>query len=1194
MIFKKIEMVGFKSFADRTTIEFNDNFTAIVGPNGCGKSNVSDAIRWVLGEQSPKTLRGDSMQDVIFNGTEKRKSLSYCEVTLTFDNSTRFFNFDYDELAITRKLYRSGESEYLINRNTCHLRDITNLLYNSGLGKNGYSVVSQGKVTELVDAKPENRRAMFEDAAGISKYKNDKKEAERKLERTTDNLTRVKDILSEIERQMGPLKKQAENAKKYLEYKGKLKDLEVNAYIYQYENANDVKEKINLKLDALNKQIDMRQGDLDSANENYDKAMFDLTNFDKTLSALNDKILELTINLEKQESETKLARERINYTYKENDRLNLDKSNTQTAIEVCQEEKEKKTQELSSLNADLEALEKSFDELSENYSAIANELALSEDEAGQGQQKIIETLGSLSDIKSSLSRLLAEKELLSTSLSNLNEDLANLSNKSEENKKILAESQSLLETKEQSLSKIKQEQDSIASGSYLLERKIKELENEKANINTQIKVYENRKKLLTDLQNEYEGYSYAVKKLLRESEKNTFIKRNIVGVVASLIKVPEKFETAIEVALGGAVQNIVTYNEEGAKELIKFLKDNSFGRATFLPITSMKRRAFDERLIAGKQGCFGLASSLVDYNRDIDNVVSNLLGNTVIVDNLNTAVTLAKSSGYAFRIVTLDGDVVNPQGSLTGGSKKAESSNLIGREREIETLGIEIIKLEKRVEEINKEIALDSEKFTSQKKELDELASKKNNLEIEIASDKEKLNSVKATVEEAEDNYKVAEMEATTVKNKLKLISEELVKSEKIESALSGNKVDADELIREKKEKFEKLRAERDKINNNILTVKVEIAETKTKINSVKTDIERLDNDLGRYNVNLVNIEEQLNKNIEFINSCEEMIKQKLASAPSSAKKVELEEQIKKRASVEEDKARLSDKIKELDNNKSALMDDLSNLRDKKFREEMNLSKVDTELEQMQERIYEEYSLSYSTCLDLRRADFDIDVAMPEIGKLKKDINALGYVNVNAIEDCKTLLDRYDDLNSQAMDLEKAQDDLNKIIKDLSGIMIEKFNNELNRINESFKLTFRELFGGGTAKLALSDENDPLESGVEIFAQPPGKKIQNMTLLSGGEKSLTAMAVIFAILRIKPLPFCLFDEVEAALDDSNVEIVDKYLKKLSTDTQFILITHKKPTMEYANALYGVTMEEKGVSKIVSVLLSDAIKHAQEG
>ena len=1194
MIFKKIEMVGFKSFADRTIIEFNDNFTAIVGPNGCGKSNVSDAIRWVLGEQSPKTLRGDSMQDVIFNGTEKRKSLSYCEVTLTFDNSTRFFNFDYDELAITRKLYRSGESEYLINRNTCHLRDITNLLYNSGLGKNGYSVVSQGKVTELVDAKPENRRAMFEDAAGISKYKNDKREAERKLERTTDNLTRVKDILSEIERQMGPLKKQAENAKKYLEYKGKLKDLEVNAYIYQYENANDVKEKINLKLDALNKQIDIRQQDLDKTSADYDKSMFDLTNFDKVLSDLNEKILELTVSLEKQESETKIARERINYTYKENDRLNLDRSNSQTAIEVCEDEKETKLQTLVKLNADLEALEKSFDELSEEYSKIANELTLSEDEAGQGQQKIIETLGSLSDIKSSVSRLLAEKELLSGSLKNLEEDLSNLSSKGDENRKLLEESGSLIKAKEEELASVKEKNDNLASKNYLAERRLKELESEKANINTQIKVYENRKKLLTDLQNEYEGYSFAIKKLLRESERNSALKKNIVGVVASLIKVPEKFETAIEVALGGAVQNIVTYDEEGAKELIKFLKDNSFGRATFLPITSMKRRNFDTKLLQGKSGCFGLASELVDYDKKIDNVVSNLLGSTVIVDTLFTAVNLAKSTGYAFRIVTLDGDVVNPQGSLTGGSKKAESSNLIGREREIETLGIEIIKLEKRISEIDKEIKESSSLYEEQKKSIEELSNKKSALEVDIASEKEKYNKFSTIVSEVEDNYKVAEMEAETVRNKIKLISEELERSEKIESALSGNKVDADELIKEKREKFEKLRAERDRINNNILTVKVEIAEARTKVASVKSDIERIDNDLGRYKLNIVNLDEQIAKNNEFISSCENMIKEKLASAPSSAKKTELEEQIKKRGEVEASKVKLSDAIKELDNKKSAIMDELAGLRDKKFREEMNLSKVDTELEQMQERIYEEYSLSYSTCLDLRRADFDIEVAMPEISKLKKDINALGYVNVNAIEDCKALLDRYDDLNGQAQDLEKAQDDLNKIIKDLSGIMIEKFNNELSRINESFKLTFRELFGGGTAKLALSDENDPLESGVEIFAQPPGKKIQNMTLLSGGEKSLTAMAVIFAILRIKPLPFCLFDEVEAALDDSNVEIVDKYLKKLSTDTQFILITHKKPTMEYANALYGVTMEEKGVSKIVSVLLSDAIKHAQEG
>ena len=1193
MIFKKIEMVGFKSFADRTVIEFNDNFTAIVGPNGCGKSNVSDAIRWVLGEQSPKTLRGDSMQDVIFNGTEKRKSLSYCEVTLTFDNSTRFFNFDYDELAITRKLYRSGESEYLINRNTCHLRDITNLLYNSGLGKNGYSVVSQGKVTELVDAKPESRRTMFEDAAGISKYKNDKREAERKLERTNDNLTRVKDILSEIERQMGPLKKQAENAKKYLEYKGKLKDLEVNAYIYQYENANDVKEKINLKLDALNKQIEIRQGDLDRANEDYDKSMFDLTNFDKMLASLNDKILELTIGLEKQESETKLARERVNFTLKENDRLNLDKSNCETAIEIGEEERAKKLNELNELKSDLESLEKSFEELSQTYLEIADELTLSEDEAGQSQQKIIETLGSLSDIKSSVSRLMAEKDILSNNLTNLKNDIKVLEEKKDENEKLLNDSKIIIEEKDKKLTDVKGKLEKLASSNYLNEQNLKALENEKANINTQIKVYENRKKLLTDLQNEYEEYSYAIKKLLRESEKNAQLKKNIVGVVASLIKVPEKFETAIEVALGGAVQNIVTFDEDGAKDLIKFLKENSFGRATFLPITSMKRRDLDRKIIAGKTGCFGVASDLISYDKKIDNVISNLLGSTVIVENLYTAVNLAKSCGYAFRIVTIDGDVVNPQGSLTGGSKKAESSNLIGREREIETLGKEIVRLNERRENIENELKDKITFLENSKKEILLLTEEKNNLEIVVASEKEKLNKFNSIILETIDNLKVSEMEATTVTNKLKLIDDELSRSEKIESALSGNKVDADELIKEKKEKFEKLRIKRDEINNNILSVKVEIAQTRTKLTSVEDDLHRIDNDMGRQKTLIVSLNEQITKNEEFIQSCENMIKQKLASAPSTEKKVELEGYVKQRQNVEQEKQNLSDKIKEVDNQKQSLMTELSSLRDKKFREEMNLSKVDTELEQMQERIYEEYSLSYTTCLDLRRQDFDINVAMPEIGKLKKDINALGYVNVNAIEDCKALLDRYDDLNGQAQDLEKAQDDLNKIIKDLSTIMIEKFNNELLRINESFKLTFRELFGGGTAKLALADENDPLESGVEIFAQPPGKKIQNMTLLSGGEKSLTAMAVIFAILRIKPLPFCLFDEVEAALDDSNVEIVDKYLKKLSSETQFILITHKKPTMEYANALFGVTMEEKGVSKIVSVLLSDAIKHAQE-
>ncbi len=1193
MIFKKIEMVGFKSFADRTVIEFDNNFTAIVGPNGCGKSNVSDAIRWVLGEQSAKSLRGDNMQDVIFAGTEKRKSLSYCEVTLTFDNSTRFFNFDYDELAITRKLYRSGESEYLINRNTCRLMDITNLLFNSGLGKNGYSVVGQGKVTEMVDAKPETRRAMFEDAAGISKYKADKAEAERKLARTHDNLTRLNDILLELERQMGPLKKQAENAKKYLEYKGQLKDLEVNAYIYQYENANVAKEQINIKLKGLEEQLNLRNNELEDATSGYEVAMNSLNNFDRSLSDLNQKILELTVGLEKQEGETRLARERINFTHKENDRLHLDLSNSQTALEYANERKQNKDKEKSDLLEDLQALEKSFDELSQEYSRLANEVSINENQAGLSQQKIIETLGSLSDIKSSVSRLLAEKELLGNSLINLEKDITLFSEKKAELEILYKESEQKVEDGEIFLTGIKERCESLSSKNYLAESKLRSLENEKSNTITQIKVYENRKKLLAELQAEYEGYSHAIKKLLKESEKNSVLKSKIVGVVASLIQVPQKFETAIEVALGGAVQNIVTFDEEGAKELISFLKSNQFGRATFLPISSMKRRDLDSSMFTGKNGVYGVASNLVDYDKKIDNVVSNLLGGTVIVEDLATAVNLAKQFSYSFRIVTLEGDVVNPQGSLTGGSKKAESANLMGREREIQTLTIEIEKLNTRLNQISDEINSLNNSFAGDKRALTETINEQNAFTVELAKDKEKRDGLNSKLLEVCDNLKASSMEAETVKNKLALIADELARSEKLESALSGNREDADELAREQKARFESLRQERDKINDNILSVKVEIASIKAKINATNDEIARLEDEIGRQNMIIEDTKSKLEKNQEFIDSAEEMIKVQLASAPSSAKKDELQSMIDRRGKIEEEKAQISLKIKELDGRKASLMEEISRLNDRKFREEMNLQKVDTELEQMQERIYEEYSLTYDGCLELRRPDFNINEGMPEINRLKKAINALGYVNVNAIEDCKALLERYEDMSTQCDDLKKAEDDLNKIIRDLSGIMVEKFNNELDRINESFKLTFRELFGGGTAKLALSDEENPLDSGVEIFAQPPGKKIQNMTLLSGGEKSLTAMAVIFAILRIKPLPFCLFDEVEAALDDSNVEIVDKYLKKLCNETQFILITHKKPTMEYAESLFGVTMEEKGVSKIVSVKLSDAIRHAQE-
>ena len=618
MILTKIEMAGFKSFADKTVIDFSDGFTAIVGPNGCGKSNVADAIRWVLGEQRVKDLRADSMQDVIFNGTEKRKSLSYCEVSLHFDNSTRYFDFDYDELIITRKLYRSGESEYLINRNTCLLRDINNLLYNSGLGKSGYSIIGQGKVTEIVESKPESRRAMFEDAAGIAKYKKEKTDAERKLEQARQNLDRVGDIIAEIERQMGPLKKQAENAKKYLDYKAQLKDLEVNAYIYQFENANDFKDKIREKLAAIGEELALRDSELKKASDSYDAAMDRLANFDKTLSQINADILQLTVSLEKQEGETKVARERILFTQKENDRLNLDATNAQKVLEAATAQRENKALDLQGLQDRLTALEASFEELSQNYTNAAKQLEITEIEAGQSQKQFIQTLGSLADVKSAVSKLSAQKALLSSSLESLKQQCQDQQAKTQELENSIALLQADISAKQGKASTLEEDRSNLAGKVSILQRKLQDFEGEKQNKVTELKVYENRLKLLTEMQAEFEGYNYAVKKLLKLATQNAGLSKNIVGVVASLIKVPEKLETAIEVALGSAVQNIVTYDENGAKQLIEFLKTNNFGRATFLPISSIKRRSIDVSKIKSERGFVGVASDLITFDKKID------------------------------------------------------------------------------------------------------------------------------------------------------------------------------------------------------------------------------------------------------------------------------------------------------------------------------------------------------------------------------------------------------------------------------------------------------------------------------------------------------------------------------------------------------------------------------------------------
>lgn len=1188
MKFKSIEISGFKSFADKLNISFDGGMTAIVGPNGCGKSNVADSIRWVLGEQSSKMLRGSSMQDVIFNGTEKRKSLSYCEVSLIFDNSDHFFNINFDEIVISRKLYRSGESEYYLNRSQCRLKDIVDLLHDSGIGKEGYSIIGQGKVEEIIAAKPENRRAIFEEAAGISKFKFKKLEAERKLERTKENLVRLNDILSEVNRQLGPLKKQREDALKYLDLKSELKDLEINSYIYQYDNASSIKEKINNILNGIKEEIFIKESKINSLDENYDLNMEEISHIDNEVNELHNKVLNLTVGLEKQAGELKLTSERLNFLKQQNSQIldSLEKAksnleNTKILSDACVSKKEE-------LTDNLEKLEKEEKDITNKYLQIVSELTSGEDDIENSQKEMFEKLNKLGDTKAKLSTLETEKILTEDNLKELELKLKDVSIN-------LSKAENQKQEQEQVITNLKNKIAELKSNNYEITLKINELNDiiknnnqQKINTYSSLQVTENRLRLLKEMQNEYEGYLSSVKRLLKDSERDLYLKNKIIGVVANLIKVPAKYEVAIEMALGSAVQNIVTKDEDDAKNLINYLKQNSYGRATFLPISSIKPRIFDYSYSKSLSinGCFGIASELIDFDPKINNVISNLLGTTVIVDNIETAVSLAKDTRYGFKIVTLDGDIINPQGSLTGGSKKAEVTNLISRDREIDKLNKDVITYKSKLEEISNILQFSQEKLKENNLNQDKLVKEISQNEIQYAVEQEKLENLQITFE----NFDKEKMTLTSTK--LKLVDKiELIEAKYNEIKGNSSEISSDEMINSNSERFNYLRKQRDELNTKNINIKVQITDLKAQLYNVETEESRLFDLTIDYEEEIKNINNSLEESNKIVSSVERLYNDQEVNNLSSKDQQELNAIKSRQENLVNDKNTLQAKLKEIDEERKNLSIELTKVNDKKYNEEFKLQKVDTELDNMKERILEEYQLDYNSCLQFKKEEFNFEEGNSKINKIKKDIAKLGYVNVNAIEDTKSLEERYGDLSSQIEDLNTSYSELNDIISDLSKEMVTKFKTEFEKINNNFTKTFKELFGGGNAYLQLQDDGNLLESGVEIIAQPPGKKLSSLTLLSGGEKALTAIAILFAILRLKPLPFCLLDEIEAALDDANADRFASYLKRFSNETQFIVITHRKPTMELADNLYGVTMEEKGVSKMVSVKLSDAVKNS---
>lgn len=1195
MKLKKIEMFGFKSFADKLEISFEDGVTGIVGPNGCGKSNVADAVRWVLGEQSAKALRGQNMQDVIFNGTERRKSQSFCEVSLFFDNHSKIFPVEYEEIIITRKLYRSGESLYLINRNVCKLKDIVELFRDSGLGKESYSIIGQGKVEEILSAKPENRRAIFEEAAGISKFKNRKLEAERKLERTRDNLARVNDIVHELELQLEPLRRQSENAKKYLELKEQLKILEVNTYIYQYDSASENKAKINVVIAGIDEELEQKRKDFDLSLERYNKSLESINNLDKDIEHMRDELLSLTVAMEKQAGESKLLTER-NQNLKENtDKLiEEEKSLGEKKVELEEQSKDalNKREYLAKV---IEELKQKVEKTTQQYLELVDKITACEHEVEVSGHQEIMALDKLTNLKADISGLDAKQEAIKTKLVENAERQKIVDDKLDQYASELKDNEIKFKSAENENKEIKLLQSKTLTENSALVMIQNELKQETEKLNAEYHASLSKLNLLTEMQKVNEGYIYSVRKILNDSKTNASIAGLAVGVVASLMKVPEKYETAIEMALGGAVQNIVTKDEQDAKKLIEYLKQNKSGRATFLPMTSVKdkylaREYLDKIKI---KGCYGVASDLIAYEPKYDSVFKGLLGTTVVVENTDIAIELAKQTKYGFKIVSLDGDIINPFGSISGGSKKTEGLNLIGREREIEKLKKQIEEYSAKLQQNNSKISEKTAKIEKNVQEIKENSEALIALEMTIASCKQKQNELEILILDFTNEKQMLRSQEAELNQKYLENEKALSQQVGLESVVTTSRTTAISNKQTKSGEYERLKQSRNEINEQLNELKIKLASSEAEKFANESDIVRLNKELGAIEFVIRQNKLDQQRNLTDIAQNERLIESNIDKEALEKNKGRLAEIKEQLSSLDQKKDDFQQQMQKADADKMILSSELQALAEKRNKQEILLTKVDIDIETMQERVWEEYALTYALAQNYKQADYNLEKGLSETSKIKKSISALGDINVNSIEQLKDVDERYQDLFSQKTDLQSAEEDLVKIIEELTLQMEERFVTQFNLINENFKKIFAELFNGGRAELRLEENVSMLEAGIEIVAEPSGKKLQNIMLLSGGEKSLTAIAILFAILKLRPMPFCVLDEIEAALDDANTERFARYLKKFSADTQFIVITHKKPTMELADSLYGVTMEEKGVSKMVSVKLSDAIKNAGE-
>lgn len=1200
MNLNKIELTGFKSFADKTEIVFNTNITGIVGPNGCGKSNVIDAVRWVLGEMAPTTLRVGKMAELIFNGTEKRRSMSYCEVSLYLDNSDRKYDMDFEEVVVTRRLDRSGHSDYLLNRRVCTKSEIVELFRDTGIGKDGYSIIGQGKIDAILASSPEARRKIFEEAAGISSQKAKRIETERMLRDNRSNMERIYDLLSDIGQRLEPLQKAAESAAKARSLKNELKYFEISQYLYQNENADAERKKCSDKLQKTDEELFGLQSDYSAVSNEYDSCMQSIKDGDRKLQALNDELLNKSLEATRAEGTGKdiarrleEARDRVAAIAKERERTRALLTDKSAAIIDKVRETEEAKEAYAVMERELGDAEKAHDELSETISEKDKEIET-------WQDLYVSKLNQNAAIDKDAAQLVTKKEMLERDMGSAKDDCATRRKFIEEGEKRKAELNSRREQLEAERGKalsdgVEAGRNYEAANNDLQDalRRRADLKTELVNINFAI---DNTEKFISD----YADYEDSIQNLMTATQAEPSLRRKILGTVAEIIQIPQKYTTAIGTVLGRAWQNIVTENEYDATDLMRFLRERRLGRVTFMPLTTMKRNDLPREYqgVLELDGVEGVASELINFDSRYDAVISNLLGRTVVVDTQETALKISRRYGFAFRIVTLEGDVFQTSGAMTGGSTADNKKRVFTREADLKKYKAKRDKIQKDISLLNGEIS----DLESEVKQLDNarkfIEARIHKLDVEIAELNGEIEKAQADID-----FNTQEMEKLFRGNedKLKQLKEIEIAIRATEANKKGadsEKVDADSYIAELKAALVGQKEEERALAKELSDRRVELTKAASEREALAKEVVALRKECEAMEAALreLDIEERMK------NSESERLKRELDNVKISDEDRRAIDALK--GAIEkatEEKNLLNTRVAELDEEKRMLNDRAASVRERRAKEDAKLQLIDQNLENASARIYENYGYDFDAAKEFvdslaeeEKAEYSFEPqkAASHIGSLRGKIDRIGPVNELAEASYLEEKARYEELNAQYEDVLKSESDLNALIKDLTREMTEKFTVSFNQINKNFGEVFTEIFGGGRARMELEEDKDVLSAGIEIWAEPPGKKLTNLAPLSGGERALTAIAILFAIIKLNPMPFSILDEIDGALDDANAAVFAQYLKKFAQFTQFIIVTHRKPTMSLCDTLFGITMQEMGVSKTVRVKLEEAVKYEE--